>query len=407
MAQVKTKTVRVRKDKNRLFLDFYYRDVRCREYLNVQAGKEGRRYAERQAKLLEQQILDGNFEYAEWFPNSKKCRLFNSVAEKASKTFLEVADEWQEHVERLHKAGELKRTTLRNYKNSLKSIREYFAKYEMQNIAKALVDDYKFELLDKPLSKKSINNKLTPLRRIFDYAYEQSYIEHNVMDRVKNFTVELPEIEPFNQLEVAVILDHLAKHNHKYHAMFVILFHTGMRIGGEVLAMKWRNFDEMFCSYHVKEHFTEKRLDTPKTKTSRRVVPLTDEAMKALRNHKQYTFMKSDFIFCNQYGDPWVSSDNIMRSVWEPMLKKLGGVAYRIIYQCRHTHASLSILAGDNLAHIAERMGHKNVGTLITRYAKYVKSVQFQQPKIGSFLSSQDTNLSEYCQNQESPPITN
>ncbi len=87
MAQVKTKTVRVRKDKNRLFLDFYYRDVRCREYLNVQAGKEGRRYAERQAKLLEQQILDGNFEYAEWFPNSKKCRLFNSVAEKASKTF--------------------------------------------------------------------------------------------------------------------------------------------------------------------------------------------------------------------------------------------------------------------------------------------------------------------------------
>ncbi len=264
------------------------------------------------------------------------------MLKKLLKPFLEVADEWQEHVERLHKAGELKRTTLRNYKNSLKSIREYFAKYEMQNIAKALVDDYKFELLDKPLSKKSINNKLTPLRRIFDYAYEQSYIEHNVMDRVKNFTVELPEIEPFNQLEVAVILDHLAKHNHKYHAMFVILFHTGMRIG-EVLAMKWRNFDEMFCSYHVKEHFTEKRLDTPKTKTSRRVVPLTDEAMKALRNHKQYTFMKSDFIFCNQYGDPWVSSDNIMRSVWEPMLKKLGGCLPHYLsvqtYSCKSIHS--------------------------------------------------------------------
>ncbi|MGD9807744.1 MAG: tyrosine-type recombinase/integrase [Deferribacterales bacterium] len=411
MAQVKTKTVRVRKDKNRLLLDFYYRDVRCREYLSVTANKEGRRYAERQAKLLEQQILDGDFEYAAWFPNSKKCRLFNSVADKANKTFAEVADEWREQVERLHKAGELKRTTLRNYMNSLKSINQYFANYEMQNITKSLVDDYKFELLDKPLSKKSINNKLTPLRRIFDYAYEQGYIEHNVMDRVKNFTLELPEIEPFNQLEVQAILNHLQKNNPKFHAMFTILFHTGMRIG-EVLAMKWKNFDEMFCSYHVKEHFTEKRLDTPKTKASKRIVPLTDEAMNALRNHKQYTFMKSDFIFCNQYGDPWVSSDNIMKQVWEPMLKKLG-IAYRIIYQCRHTHASLSILAGDNLAHIAERMGHKNVGTLITRYAKYVKSVQFQQPKIGSFLSnsghdlqSGGHNLSEYCQNQESP-ITN
>lgn len=410
MAQVKTKTVRVRKDKDRLLLDFYYHDVRCREYLSVQSNKEGRRYAERQAKLLEQELLDGCFEYAEWFPNSKKCRLFNSVR-KANKTFEEVAEEWKEQIERLNRAGELKCSTLRNYKNSLKSINEYFSAFEMQNITKSLADDFKFQLLDKPLSKKSINNKLTPLRRIFDYAYEMGYVEHNVMDRVKNFTLELPEIEPFNQLEVAAILNHLQKNNPKFHAMFVILFHTGMRIG-EVLAMKWKNFDEMFCSYHVKEHFTEKRLDTPKTKASKRIVPLTDEAMKALRNHKQYTFMKSDFIFCNQYGDPWVSSDNIMRQVWEPMLKKLG-IAYRIIYQCRHTHASLSILAGDNLAHIAERMGHKNVGTLITRYAKYVKSVQFQQPKIGSFLSnsghdlqSVGHNLSEYCQNQESP-ITN
>ncbi|PLX66676.1 MAG: hypothetical protein C0602_11445 [Denitrovibrio sp.] len=77
-----------------------------------------------------------------------------------------------------------------------------------------------------------------------------------------------------------------------------------------------------------------------------------------------------------------------MRQVWKPTLKKLG-IAFRIIYQCRHTHASLSILAGDNLAHIAERMGHKNVGTVITRYAKYVKAVEFQQPKIGAFLSSE------------------
>jgi len=202
VAQTKRKDVRVRDDKGRLLLDFYYQNVRCREYLAIPRGKEGRRYADRQAKLLEQSILDGDFEYAEWFPESKKCRLFNSVS-KANKLFYEVAEEWKEQVERLNKAGELKRTTLRNYMNSLKSINQYFGIYEMQNITKSLVDDYKFELLDKPLSKKSINNKLTPLRRIFDYAYELGYIEHNVMDRVKNFTLELPEIEPFNQLEVA------------------------------------------------------------------------------------------------------------------------------------------------------------------------------------------------------------
>ncbi|MGE4319662.1 MAG: tyrosine-type recombinase/integrase [Deferribacterales bacterium] len=411
MAQQKRKDVAVRRDKDRLLLDFYYQGVRCREYLSVKASKDGQRYAERQAKQLEQQILDNQFNYADWFPNSKKCSYFMSKPSNTDMTFGDVAEEWLKQIERLHRAEELKYSTLKSYKAGLQCNLRYFERREIRHISKDMIDEYKYNLLDSELSKKTINNRLTPLRQVFEFAYEHGYIDHNEMDRVRNFTVELPDIEPFNQLEVNAILEYLEKNEPKFHAMFTVLFHTGMRIG-EVLAMKWKNFDVMFRSYHVKEHFTEKRLTTPKTKASKRAVPLTDEALSALKNHRQYSFLGSEFIFCNQYGDPWVSSENIMRYVWDPMLKKLG-IAYRIIYQCRHTHASLSILAGDNQQHIAERMGHTNVGTLITRYAKYVKAIEFQQPKIGSFLSSQKQStqsnghmLSEYCQNQESP-ITN
>ncbi|MGE4498678.1 MAG: DUF3596 domain-containing protein, partial [Deferribacterales bacterium] len=140
------KNVYVRSDKGRLLLDFYYKNIRCREYLNVQVGKEGMRYAQRQAKLLEQELLDGTLIYAEWFPNSKKCQLFNSVSTK-SKIFAEVAEEWEIMLRRLHKANELKYSTLRSYLAGLKSNKLFFDDYEMKNITRYIVDDYKFSLL--------------------------------------------------------------------------------------------------------------------------------------------------------------------------------------------------------------------------------------------------------------------
>ena len=403
MAQTKTKDVRVRTDKNQLFLDFYYRDVRCREYLAVKNDTKGRNYAERQAKLIEKELLNETFEYAEWFPLSKKCIRFGSKV-KLHLTFEQVASEWKSIAERSLKVGEMKAGTYKKYVSDLKQLLPRFGGIVINNIAVEDVENYRYALLDD-LSKKTVNCRMTPLRRIFEYAYTKGYIKEDIMGRVKNFNIDLPDIEPFNQAEVNAILTHLKEKNQKAYNMFVILFHTGMRIG-EVLAMKWKYFDEMFQSYNVREQFTDRKLEDPKTKSSKRTVPLTEEAMRALKDQKQHTYLKSEFIFCNQYGEPWLSSEHIMRQVWTPTLKKLG-IAYRIIYQCRHTHASLSILAGDNLAHIAERMGHKNVGTLITRYAKYVKAVEFQQPKIGAFLSSEKPICQNAVRNEKTPSLSN
>jgi hypothetical protein len=52
-------------------------------------------------------------------------------------------------------------------------------------------------------------------------------------------------------------------------------------------------------------------------------------------------------------------------------------------------------------------MGHKNVGTLITRYAKYVKAVEFQQPKIGAFLSSEKPICQNAVRNEKTPSSNN
>jgi len=174
----------------------------------------------------------------------------------------------------------------------------------------------------------------------------------------------------------------------------------------EQVAEEWKEILERSLKVDEKAQGTYKKYTSNLKQLMARFGDLmtveVNDRMTLLRRVFEHAYMKSEFIFCNQYGEPWKSSEHIMRQVWTPTLKKLG-IAYRIIYQCRHTHASLSILAGDNLAHIAERMGHKNVGTLITRYAKYVESVQMQRSNIGAFLGEENENMPEYSQNKKDP----
>ncbi|WP_041223650.1 hypothetical protein [Deferribacter desulfuricans] len=75
------------------------------------------------------------------------------------------------------------------------------------------------------------------------------------------------------------------------------------------------------------------------------------------------------------------------------MLKK-SGIRYREIRQLRHTHAILSILAGDNPHDIAKRMGHSNLLTFFNGYAKYLKEYQ-SESKLTKFLFSND----DFCRN--------
>ena len=54
----------------------------------------------------------------------------------------------------------------------------------------------------------------------------------------------------------------------------------------------------------------------------------------------------------------------------------------------RHTHAILSLIAGDNPHDVAKRLGHKDLQTLFTRYAKFLKS-PFQETKLDTFLQKE------------------
>ncbi|MDZ7789174.1 MAG: DUF3596 domain-containing protein [Xanthomonadales bacterium] len=69
-------SVRARPESGRLFLDFRYQGVRCREQTLLPDTKANRKKVKQLLQQIEQQIVDGTFDYARTFPGSPNVRKF-------------------------------------------------------------------------------------------------------------------------------------------------------------------------------------------------------------------------------------------------------------------------------------------------------------------------------------------
>jgi integrase len=224
--------------------------------------------------------------------------------------------------------------------------------------------------LYKKLAGKTVANQLTPLRQIFEEAFDEDIIAVNHMSRVKNPEIEKPEPVPFTKDEVKMILDYFQKNYPAQHAYVAVLFYTGMRVG-EALAMKWENFDFNKWTYHVKETRTEGRLTKPKTKASIRRIKLVKPLQKIIQTQKSVTMMKSEFVFLTGEGLPYHKAKYIIDKCWKPALRTLG-IEYRDMYQLRHTHAIQSLIVGDNPHDVSKRLGHSSLQVTFSKYAKFL-----------------------------------
>src|SRR5437867_9700621 len=66
-------------------IDFYYRGVRCRERLKLAPTPSNQRYASRLRGEIESRIARGDFNYAEFFPDSPRARILSRRAGAAIK----------------------------------------------------------------------------------------------------------------------------------------------------------------------------------------------------------------------------------------------------------------------------------------------------------------------------------
>jgi integrase len=285
-------------------------------------------------------------------------------------TLREYAEIWLQRIESRHEAGELKFSTYKSYKTGCRKLKSAkFYNMPLVEINKIQLKEFVTNLYKK-LAGKTVANQLTPLRQIFEEAFDEDIITVNHMSRVKNPEIEKPEPVPFTKDEVKMILDYFHKNYPAQYAYVAVLFYTGMRVG-EALAMKWENFDFNNWTYHVKETRTEGRLTKPKTKSSIRRINLVKPLQKIIQTQKSVTMMKSEFVFLTGEGMPYHKAKYIIDKCWKPALRILG-IEYRDMYQLRHTHAIQSLIVGDNPHDVSKRLGHSSLQVTFSKYAKFL-----------------------------------
>lgn len=374
--------VRVRKETGRLYMDFFYQEVRCREQTALQDTPANRKQVEKLLKRIEAQILLDEFDYAEFFPNSRNLKKFKKQSPTeppgshsepdagATDTpdFGDFADQWFEE-----SRIEWRASHYRNVCSILESsLKPGFRKLSVGAITKSDILAFRGKLAKRRgrgttglLSSKTINSHMTVLRTILDEAAERFGFE-TPYKNIKPLKLRKAHIEPFSLREVQRIIANVRP---DYSDYYTVRFFTGMRTG-EVDGLKWKHVDFEAREILVRETLIQGETEYTKTDGSQREIPMFSQVYQALKTQYAATGHKSQYVFCNQLGQP-LDHNNVTKRVWYPLLKALG-LTKRRPYQTRHTAATLFLASGENPEWVARVLGHSSTEMLFKVYSRYV-----------------------------------
>jgi integrase len=220
------------------------------------------------------------------------------------------------------------------------------------------------------VSSKTLNNYLIPLRGVFIFAMKDGAITKNPADGIENARVQKPQPDPFEQADVELIIEDLARNAHLQIAnYFEAAFFGGFR-PSELIAIQWKDVDFKRRNVRVQRAIVRgKPKDSTKTYVERDV-ELIARAWGAFEAQRQHTQLAGREVFWNPItGQPWADIQMQWR-YWRACLQRLG-LRYREPYQTRHTFATLALMAGNNPAWIARQMGN-SAPIMFKTYTKWI-----------------------------------
>jgi integrase len=310
-----------------------------------------------------QEIKAGTFLLAAHFPEYRFATVHETPSDTAKRTFREWFEVWAKLA-----ARDKEKSTMTIYKRVVKA---YWLP-EFGGLLPAQITHEKVltrlaELDAAGQSRKSQNNIMIPLRKIWQLISTMPGAPRNPCDGIKNLKVQKPLPDPFTLDEVERILakmDDLVVRDY-----FEFSFFAGMRVS-EQIALQWADVDMSAGTALVRRSKVE-GVTKDRTKTNvERLVELNDRAMAALTRQKARTMLAGREVFLNPAtGRSWADEQGQAKE-WNRALK-LSGVRYRAPKEARDTSVTMALMAGANPVWVAQQHGH-SVTTMLKSYAKFI-----------------------------------
>lgn len=222
----------------------------------------------------------------------------------------------------------------------------------------------------KGLAPNSVNAVVLVLHASLTMAYALGLTKAVHVDKIKRPAVREKPVESFTTeeqklIEQAVLADRRPK-------MFgiVLCLYTGLRIG-ELLALEWSDVNLSEAELYVTKSCYDGKDEngqfcritgTPKTESSRRVIPIPKQLIPHLRELKK----KSNSKHVVSDGAKVITVRSYQRS-FELLLKKQK-ISHHGFHALRHTFATRAIECGMDVKSLSEILGHKNPTITLKRY---------------------------------------
>ncbi len=216
------------------------------------------------------------------------------------------------------------------------------------------------------LAPRTLRLLVALVRAAFDAAVLDRVVPASPFQRIALPRVERDRVVPLTVAQVAEVVEHIGD---RYRAMVVAQAGLGLRIG-ELLALRVEDVDFLRRTVRVEHQIdrqTRERVP-PKTRRSRRTVPLPDVVAEALAGHlRAHPPTVSGLLFHTRGGLP-LAHDWYANKVFAAAAARAGLPAGTTTHDLRHHYASVLLAAGQSVVAVAELLGHENATLVLTTY---------------------------------------
>lgn len=280
--------------------------------------------------------------------------------------------------------------TVDRMENTLKNnVKPFFRDTLLEDVTPHMLQSFMNNLFLK-YAKSTATNKTAIVKSVLNEAYRLREIQDNPCNFVKipSYTKEsdINKVkEPFSREEVKDFMEKLEGRFFEVHLLLMLL--GGLR-SEEVCGLKWEDIDFDNSTISIKRVLIYSKskffFKDPKTKGSIRTISIPDVLLSKLKKlkikHNKLKLEKTlnlrdefeGLVCLNSNLEP-IHSQRLWQN-FSDFCKNYNIRRIRL-YDLRHTHATLLVLAGTDFKTISHRLGHEDIKITLNRYSHVLKEM--------------------------------